>query len=211
MRRLFVMASLAGLAIAIAGRAAAVDNSTRQRNAYGPQYYFQSTPYMPTPVVTRPFVHPAATYPVPPNKNLPARPTRATLHPAPSSASSSSTSASSPSTTTSATTPSTSSANASYSYNPYYGSGYYYGNGPLGLGLYSYGQTYSPYAYSPYEAYYSPYAYSYSSPYSYSPYSYSPYARTSYGGYSAYAGPIFYPFGQLYGPGPVMQMLGFGQ
>ena len=44
MRRLFLMAALVGLAIGIVDRAAAADNNSRQRP--GPQYYFQPAPVL---------------------------------------------------------------------------------------------------------------------------------------------------------------------
>jgi Tfp pilus assembly protein PilF len=92
-----------------------------------------------------------------------------------------------------------------YSYAPY-------GTNPYVMGYDPYsGQTYlSPYAggYSPNG--YSPYGYGYS-PYGYSPYAYrNPYYGNPYLGWG-YPGAVFVNPGQLYGVGPIQQLMGVDQ
>ena len=186
MRRFFLMAALVGLAIGLVDRAAAADNNSRQRSGTN-NYYFQPAPYYPTQAAAP--TRPTRSSPLSPSRQVP--PTATPRTPRPSYSKyfgGPSTSTSSSSTTTSSATPSSSASSTSSTSNPSYGttSGYFYGYGPLGLGLYSYGTNYSPYAYSPYQSYYSPYGYSSG----YSPYEayYSPYAQ-SYGGNSTYEAP----------------------
>ena len=112
---------------------------------------------------------------------------------------------------------------------------YGYGYPPYGYSPYGSPYGYSPYGYSPYGYPYSPYGYmppgttpyvlgynpltgaTYLYPYSggYSSYypSYGnqyPYYRNPYLGYG-YPSAVFAPAGQLYGPGPIQQLMGVGQ
>ena len=81
MRRLFVMASLVGLAIGVVDLAAA-ENNPRQRSGTPYYYYnFQSGSYLPTASSSRParaFAPSALTpsHPIPPSTTAPMRPTR---------------------------------------------------------------------------------------------------------------------------------------
>jgi hypothetical protein len=84
---------------------------------------------------------------------------------------------------------------------------YYPGYGSYGYSPYNY---YSSYGYSPYGYGYSPYGYSSYSPGGYSGYSY---ATPYYGNYAlgyGYPAAVFVSPWQLYGPGPIQQMMGFG-
>ena len=91
-----------------------------------------------------------------------------------------------------------------FGYFPYRGYGYY---GPFG-------NPYAPYGTTPYVLGYDPYsgqAYLYPggyNPYGYSPYGYqSPYYRNPYLGYG-YPGAVFVDPGQLFGIGPIQQLMG---
>jgi tetratricopeptide (TPR) repeat protein len=135
------------------------------------------------------------------------------------------------------TTPSSAQSNAApagygrrhdYRYGPYnsgyyspYGSPYGYSYSPYGYPYSPYGSSYSPYGYippgtTPYVLGYNPltgatFLYPYQGGYNYNPYytpGYSyPYYRNPYLGYG-YPSAVFAPAGQLYGPGPIQQLMG---